>query len=301
MMRTHLNSALIGASLAGKNPGNYFDGLRTYQLLTPNNILAFLCQSLTKGEAKGHVHPRFALIANLRGQGRIQVENRTLILRKNQCLLVFPHQFHRLSTSDVPLHWVIVTFELEQPELLADLRHAILRIEGRLTRRLAELIACYVDRRHPHERANRVALTLSLLLHELREQAQAQAGRKRPSVLLSKNILRRRSQLVERLTQRLCHQPDRYRTLSSLARAEGLSVSYVRRIGRGCLTMPLGRYLRITRMRLAAARLMSTTLSVKEIAAAFGFASASSFNHLFKRTYRVTPRQYRERTQSGTK
>jgi YesN/AraC family two-component response regulator len=55
---------------------------------------------------------------------------------------------------------------------------------------------------------------------------------------------------------------------------------------------------RAARMTLAATLLQTTTLSIKEVATHAGYSHASSFDRWFRRTFAMTPGQYRRRSET---
>ena len=88
---------------------------------------------------------------------------------------------------------------------------------------------------------------------------------------------------------------ERGLTVTEVAKEMNLSVSHLlhllkRHTGGGFRTY-------LTAVRLARARelLTTTTLSVKEVAAAAGYATTSQFDHHFRALYGVTPTAYRRR------
>lgn len=88
-------------------------------------------------------------------------------------------------------------------------------------------------------------------------------------------------------------------SLRSLAQCVNLSPSRLHQVFKEETGMPLGRYLRLLRMRQAKELLETTFLSVKQIMAEVGVADESHFVRDFKRTYSFTPAQYRARA-AGT-
>ena len=59
--------------------------------------------------------------------------------------------------------------------------------------------------------------------------------------------------------------------------------------------LPVYTYLKELRMKHAADLLVTTELSIKEIAAAVGYRKTKKFSPMFKASYGVTPTQYRLR------
>ena len=62
--------------------------------------------------------------------------------------------------------------------------------------------------------------------------------------------------------------------------------------------MSIGEYLKNLRMQKAGELLETTSLNVKEVAAAVGMRDQSHFVRAFKKSYGLTPSQYRDKTVS---
>jgi AraC-like DNA-binding protein len=88
--------------------------------------------------------------------------------------------------------------------------------------------------------------------------------------------------------------------ISDLAARLRLSPSHLQRIFKRETGVRLGEWLIDQRLQKAAYLLMSSYLSVKEIAGAAGYEHVSSFIRAFERRYVLTPTRYRERTNAGS-
>lgn len=64
--------------------------------------------------------------------------------------------------------------------------------------------------------------------------------------------------------------------------------------------MSIGEYLKNLRMQKAGELLETTSLSVKEVGAAVGMLDQSHFVRAFKKSYGLTPSQYRDKAVSRT-
>jgi AraC family transcriptional regulator len=82
-------------------------------------------------------------------------------------------------------------------------------------------------------------------------------------------------------------------TLEELGRLCGISVRQLTRVYRATRGCSLGRFMAERRIE-SAKQLLASGQSVKAVAAAVGFATASSFAYAFHRAVGVTPRRYRE-------
>jgi AraC family transcriptional regulator len=83
-------------------------------------------------------------------------------------------------------------------------------------------------------------------------------------------------------------------TSSELARAANISSSHLPRLFKSQTGISPGEYLRRLRMEKARHLIATSLLSVKEIMGAVGYNSKSHFVRHFKRSFRVTPSEYRK-------
>ncbi|HEX8709743.1 MAG TPA: helix-turn-helix domain-containing protein [Pyrinomonadaceae bacterium] len=84
-------------------------------------------------------------------------------------------------------------------------------------------------------------------------------------------------------------------TPGALARKVNLSPAHLRYLFKAETGATLAQYLKTLRMEEARRLLEATFLNVKEIMARIGASDESHFLRDFKRTYGLTPAQYRER------
>ena len=82
--------------------------------------------------------------------------------------------------------------------------------------------------------------------------------------------------------------------LISCAKALFLSTDHLGRLIKKATGIPFTEYLNMTRMKYATTLLLSTNLSVKEIAANSGYNSTEYFLYKFKSTFSTTPQKYRK-------
>ena len=80
---------------------------------------------------------------------------------------------------------------------------------------------------------------------------------------------------------------------ADIAASAGFSPNYLSRKFREAAGIGLHEYLVFVRLRSAALELVSTDMSVTEIATHCGFSDGNYFKDAFKRKYGVSPRDYR--------
>src|SRR6185369_8107595 len=98
---------------------------------------------------------------------------------------------------------------------------------------------------------------------------------------------------VQRVLDHIKANLHRRLVLPDLGRLVGLSRSRLCQEFKTEMGVPVGRYIKALKMQKACDLLASTSLSMKEIGAAVGMRDQSHFSRDFKRTYDLTPLQYR--------
>ena len=100
-------------------------------------------------------------------------------------------------------------------------------------------------------------------------------------------------QRIERVIALMTDDLRRGFRLSKMAQSVNLSPTRLSYLFKSETGTPPARYLRTLRMHDAATLLASTFLTVKEIMVRVGFSDESHFVRYFKRSYGMTPTQYR--------
>lgn len=84
-------------------------------------------------------------------------------------------------------------------------------------------------------------------------------------------------------------------TLEDLSRLTGLNVSYLSRLFKAESGIGINAYIQKKRMETAANMLVYTDYSIAEISSMLAFADQSYFGQIFKKCYKLTPREYRNK------
>jgi len=98
---------------------------------------------------------------------------------------------------------------------------------------------------------------------------------------------------VQRVIDLIKANLHRKLVLPDLAQLVGLSRSRLCQEFKTEMGVPVGHYIKALKMQKACELLASTSLSVKETVAAVGMRDQSHFSRDFKKTYDLTPLQYR--------
>lgn len=88
-------------------------------------------------------------------------------------------------------------------------------------------------------------------------------------------------------------------SLTSVADEMGVAPAYLSTVFHREIGSGYSRTLLKIRMEEAARQLTSTTLQVQQIAQNVGFVSAKHFTHVFREYYKISPMEYRLRSQNG--
>lgn len=281
----------VWARLAREPQENYYDGLRTFNLPRPDNIILFGRGS--HRQSYYAVHHRHVLVFNLGMDGAFYINHELVPFPENSLLLICPFQYHYVESSARKLAWLYITFEMPENPSLAGMHAQPRRITGPIRQRMLDCLVTYFARRPDTERANELALRLGLLLNIL-PHAPAVC---RPNRLAGRRVITlhhyQHSQMISKLNQYILAHFSGRLTAPTLAAAVGFSASHLRLVFRRQMHISLGRYIRLVRIQHATEMLKNSTQSIKEIAAAAGFTSLSSFDQTFRREIKTTPAAYR--------
>jgi len=91
------------------------------------------------------------------------------------------------------------------------------------------------------------------------------------------------------------NEPATSFSIAGLSRLFHVSGSHLEHLFKRDTGMTIREFILRTRLNKAAGLLGTTDEHVRQICFAVGFSDVSNFNHAFKRTYGVSPREYRMR------
>lgn len=273
-----------------RNPGNYYGGTAPFSLELPRNIILFRRSRAARLGSAPASHHRFVLIVSVRTAGSVIIDHRSFRLRPGSAVLVFPHQFHHFMHIDAAaILWLFVTFEADNHELLRPFRNVPVSLTDEAHAILGALVREYRDMRRPLNRAsNAVTLHTALLLNELISLAARRSARLHAQLAPSPQLER-----VEAVHQYVSGHIAEPFTLGDLAAHVAVSESHLRALYKCETGMSLGSYVAQMRLNRASGLLLSSTMSVKQVAGECGYESLFSFSRAFKRLMGVSPRTYR--------
>jgi AraC-like DNA-binding protein len=145
---------------------------------------------------------------------------------------------------------------------------------------------------HP-ERAQLLENTVTLMLHAFlagRTAVAPEPSEKLPSAV---------EKALSAIRHALAQDPPAPLSLTGLARAAHVTPEHLCRLFRRHLELGPLECAGLARLERAAALLVRSNLSVKEIADATGFASPYHFSNKFRGVYSIPPREYRKAMRAG--
>lgn len=221
-----------------------------------------------------------------------------LELRPGHALLIFPFQSHHFARFERPdrVSWLFSTFEFADSELLQPLRNTPFTYEDRDRERLLHLCQAYQGRRNSgdlltQDPALELTKLLAGLLARQRRYVKQAAARSVQSPHPPENW-------VERLSKHIYRNLDRAITIEELARLVCLSPSRLRARFKEIVGIPIGDFIRRTRIHKASGLLHSTNQTVTAIAESCGFDSLFSFSRAFRNIVGESPLSFRIRARS---
>ncbi len=293
------DEAAIRSALASlKRPTTFFAGVSLHASLAPDNIL-FFRQTDTRAFAPEGVtdnfHHRFELVLVLEKGGPVRIGETSYQLAPGEAALIFPNQFHHyMDVEPGPMQWLFITFELADPRPLRPLRDRPRRLPPSAPPLIARLLHEYTAPCTPGgEGPDGVALSY-FLAQFLREMLAA------PPIARERRDIHATDQARDLLLEKINHYVRSHLsetvTIGSLADGIGYSASYVRSVFRNRLGVSLGRYIRQSRLSVAARLLKEEReSSIADVARRAGFSSLFSFSRAFKNAYGCSPRSYAKR------
>ena len=245
-----------------------------------------------------HCHPYYELVYIERGSSRFLIEDNMYDLQEGDFLLIPPQVLHYTRYQFGPCLRCGIYFHLSElsAELIGALpggpaffdRLRILQapdpsrrqIGGLLSAMAAEEQLC--DERSPM--MLRLQLQELLLLASrvctLLQEALADIHTTDRQILLAAHFIN------DHFRQQI--------TAKDIAAAAGFSPNYLSRKFREAAGIGVHEYLVFIRLRNAAYELVSTDLTVTQIALHCGFSDSNYFKDVFKKKYGMTPREYRK-------
>lgn len=228
---------------------------------------------------QAHLHSGFELIVVTSGEMTVFVDGTEYLLKKNDCVLVFPNQVHEICSSKANTYYILI-FSKDFVELYAQKTSANIpksngfHISDELSFALSN--ACEIDE----------ILKIKGLLYVLCGEFDNNAEYIKRSVV-EENILNEIFKFVEENFDKDC-------SLKSLSRKTGYHYVYLSKAFKSGVGISFSDYVSRYRVEVACHRLRRTSLTITQIAYESGFDSIRTFNRSFKAVTGVTPAAYRK-------
>jgi AraC-like DNA-binding protein len=267
-------------------PKSFFSGLRRHQGLSPDNVVLYRRSKADTVKEATNFHHRFELAIPLEKGAAVRIGEVAYHLDPGECALIFPHQFHHYFNEESDCaEWLCIMFDLSHPLATAPLRDQPVKLDAE-GMQLAEHIVQSYRRGLPTDPLS-VAYHLSLLLARLLEAGPVPEER-RPKV----NAADARDIIVQKINTYVRQNLKKAPSLEELAEKLGYSASRLRTVFRDKLGVTLGLYIRESRLAEAARLLLTSDLTVSEVARDTGFTSLNAFSRAFAAYYKIAPKSY---------
>lgn len=275
-----------------ETPADLFAGIVLKNHFVPDNIL-FFCRThsraFTPGGVINNYHHRFELVVVLDKAGVARVGNQSYLLQPGEAVLIFPNQFHHyMDVEDGELEWLFITFEVGDPDCIMDLKDQP-RILDKNAMQWIEKAAGLFKEAQTQGRDSSLELSFELSCVLRRMLALPMISDARVNIHSTDD---NRDVLLEKINETVRRNLHRSLTIEALADETGYSVSYLRAVFREKLGISLGKYIRDSRLSMAAQLLLSSDLSVTQVARKTGFDSLVTFSRAFKKSYGTSPKAY---------
>lgn len=258
-------------------------------------------QNYTTEGYPNHCHNAVEIIMPIKNGYTVIINRQPYHLRENDILIVPPGELHEMIPPEAKGLRIILQFSIEvlntvrgfigasyiflKPWLITPEKD--LTLHPAIRKVLFEVLNEYLSRKVYYN----VAVTNKII-----EIALHLTRKKRAENEQQYEALAKRKEHTERLSECLDYINQHFNenlTLEMVAQAVGFSKFHFSRWFREFANLSFHEYLVKIRIDKAEASLLSTSLSVTEIAMESGFQSTNTFNRLFKKYKNCTPTEYR--------
>ena len=265
--------------------------------ITGQNIFDY---NANKSEA--HYHNHYELFYFLGDQMNYFVNNRTLRLSKHDIVLIPPHIYHRSTYfENTNQERVLISFSADffsafsinqfHEKLAETFSHNLIRTEDANIRARISNIVNYILDAYSENRdtgTDRVRLLLGELLLYINGILHIVTKD------TAKNLLTASDKHIYEIVNFINKEYTNKITLDEISERFFISKYYLCRMFKEVMGMSIIEFINAKRISETAFLLQNTDKSISEIAIASGFNSHAFFIKLFKKTFGITPRQYRK-------
>jgi len=267
--------------------GGYYHGTSSTEVILPENIIIVGRHEKHLPTDRDIVHHRFLLAVNLTGEGSAIIDSVRFHLNTDQCVLIFPHQYHHFFWKQKDICWIFITFEFAYPELIEKIRNKTMKMTKNALRYLELLTKDYKGSYNTTTgETTRIMLLTKLLLNELITHCCDHV-----EDYIEESCS---THFVDKVNQYIYANMQKTISISELAEKFSYSTSRFRAIYKETMGIPIGQYIKEMRLHKAQSYLGTTDMTITEIAETCGYESLYSFSHAFKNYIGSSPANYRK-------
>jgi AraC-like DNA-binding protein/mannose-6-phosphate isomerase-like protein (cupin superfamily) len=280
-------------------PQGRFTGLSLNHSHVPDNIVFFQRTDPAALRSvlgvSSNYHHRFELVVVFESGGLGTVGDKAFELIPGECVLLFPHQFHRFENYErKKIQWLFITFDFAETKAINSLRDRPIVMDAKALSLLQKILA---EKTQPTPDCNTILEIVYTLYHLLLHLSHC------PSIGAERRDIRKTESpnqlILEKINRAVRADLAHSFRIKELADLTGYSASHLRSIFRDTLGISLGKYLRESRLAEAARLLQTTDLQVTQVAQRAGFDSLVTFSRSFKNAYRLSPMAYAKLVRKG--
>jgi AraC-like DNA-binding protein len=227
-----------------------------------------------------HLHQSFELVTVLSGEMQVTVDTKVYTIRKNEGLLIFPHQLHSMKSTDCE-HMLCIC----SPEIV---KEYYTKYAGKVPVCAKFLLSDHsVDSLHRLQdesskiKKKGVMYSICAEFDDNAEYITKKSDRE--------NLLYRIFEFVEKNYKKDC-------SLERLSDDTGFSYHYLSRYFKSRVSITFNSYVNLYRISKACYILNNTDYTVIQCALECGYTSLRSFNRNFRLRTKLTPIEYRSKS-----
>lgn len=276
-----------------REPVNYISGGIGKAPDEPNNILLLRRdpgQKIDRATDAGKLyHRRYVLTVNLATDGLVCINEKTFPIPEDYAALVYPYQSHHYLVDQNNFFWLVITFELHQPNLVPEMMYRSNMLELWQYRLLERVLILYLQLQETPDDAAELLLqrTFGNLLLELSTATdRIDADHHLPA---DNSRVRLFEEINGFIYQKL---DDPTLSVEEIAEKHYISASYLYLVFNNMAGCNPGEYIRNLRIKQALKLLDTQELLVSEVADRTGFSSLPIFSRCFRRVVGMSPSSY---------
>ncbi len=251
----------------------------------------------TKGENTHypmHWHNNIEMVLVLSGEIKARINNIECVVHPGEILFVNSNELHETEANnknEIEAITVLLSYEFMK-QYYPDIDSYYFELQGKNDER-EKIKKLIIDSAEEYKKKDEVyELKISILLMELCRILIEDCKVKR----YEKSIYIQEEKSIANVKKAITYMEENYEfnlSLKDIAHEIGMAPTYFERFFKKNTGETFYSYLNKIRLYYSYKELISTELSITEIAMNNGFSNVKSFIEMFKKTYNMTPGQYR--------